>query len=74
MGEGGIKEIPVWCLQGIKKVMQQEKNIINSDEVQCGISRSGDFFAFEKSKIKPDIVPIAKGNWWGISNWRSINE
>jgi acetylornithine/N-succinyldiaminopimelate aminotransferase len=29
--------------------------------VQCGISRSGDFFAFEKSKIKPDIVPIAKG-------------
>ena len=31
------------------------------DEVQCGIARSGDFFAFEKSKVKPDIVPIAKG-------------
>ena len=31
------------------------------DEVQCGIGRSGDFFAFEKSKVKPDIVPIAKG-------------
>ena len=31
------------------------------DEVQCGIGRTGDFFAFEKSKIKPDIVPIAKG-------------
>ena len=31
------------------------------DEVQCGISRSGNFLAFEKSKIKPDIVPIAKG-------------
>ena len=29
--------------------------------MQCGISRSGDFFAFEKSKVKPDIVPIAKG-------------
>merc|ERR1711898_90277 len=29
--------------------------------VQCGIARSGDFFAFEKSKVKPDIVPIAKG-------------
>ena len=29
--------------------------------MQCGIARSGDFFAFEKSKIKPDIVPIAKG-------------
>ena len=31
------------------------------DEVQCGIGRSGDFFAFERSKVKPDIVPIAKG-------------
>ena len=31
------------------------------DEVQCGIGRTGDFFAFDKSGIKPDIVPIAKG-------------
>ena len=29
--------------------------------MQCGVSRSGDFFAFEKSRAKPDIVPIAKG-------------
>ena len=29
--------------------------------MQCGISRTGTFFSFEKSKIKPDIVPIAKG-------------
>jgi len=39
-----------------------KKNILLIlDEVQCGIARSGDFFAFEKSKVKPDIVPIAKG-------------
>ena len=31
------------------------------DEVQCGIGRTGKFFAFEYAKIKPDIVPIAKG-------------
>ena len=31
------------------------------DEVQCGIGRSGKFFAFEYSSVKPDIVPIAKG-------------
>ena len=31
------------------------------DEVQSGISRTGDFFAFEQSKIKADITPIAKG-------------
>ena len=29
--------------------------------MQCGIGRTGDFFAFENSKVKPDIVPIAKG-------------
>jgi acetylornithine/N-succinyldiaminopimelate aminotransferase len=31
------------------------------DEVQCGIGRSGNFFAYEQSKVRPDIVPIAKG-------------
>ena len=31
------------------------------DEVQCGVGRTGKFFAFEYSKVKPDIVPIAKG-------------
>ena len=31
------------------------------DEVQCGIGRSGTFLAFETAKVKPDIVPIAKG-------------
>ena len=31
------------------------------DEVQCGIGRTGNFFAFESAKVKPDIVPIAKG-------------
>ena len=39
----------------------KKKILLILDEVQCGISRSGDFFAFEKSKVKPDIVPIAKG-------------
>ena len=31
------------------------------DEVQCGIGRTGKFFAYEYSNVKPDIVPIAKG-------------
>ncbi len=61
MGEGGIKEIPDWCLKDLRKLCNKKKILLILDEVQCGISRSGDFFAFEKSKIKPDIVPIAKG-------------
>ena len=61
MGEGGIKVIPDWCLKGLRKICNKKKILLILDEVQCGIGRSGNFFAFENSKIKPDIVPIAKG-------------
>ena len=61
MGEGGIKVIPDWCLKELRKICNQKKILLILDEVQCGIGRSGKFFAFEYSKIKPDIVPIAKG-------------
>ncbi len=61
MGEGGIKVIPDWCLKELRKLCDNKKILLILDEVQCGISRSGEFLAFEKSKVKPDIVPIAKG-------------
>ena len=61
MGEGGIKVIPDWCLKELRKICKKKKILLILDEVQCGIGRTGDFFAFEKSKVKPDIVPIAKG-------------
>ncbi len=61
MGEGGIKVIPDWCLKELRKICNKNNVLLILDEVQCGIGRSGDFFAFEKSKVKPDIVPIAKG-------------
>jgi len=61
MGEGGIKVIPDWCLRDLRKLCNKKKILLILDEVQCGIGRSGKFFAFEKSKVKPDIVPIAKG-------------
>ena len=61
MGEGGIKAIPDWCLKDLRKLCNKKKILLILDEVQCGIGRSGDFFAFEKSKVIPDIVPIAKG-------------
>ena len=61
MGEGGIKVIPDWCLKELRKLCNKKNILLILDEVQCGIGRSGDFFAFENSKVKPDIVPIAKG-------------
>ncbi len=61
MGESGIKVIPAWCLKGLMQICKKKKILLILDEVQCGIGRSGKFFAFEYAKIKPDIVPIAKG-------------
>ena len=61
LGEGGIKVIPDWCLKELRKLCDKKKILLILDEVQSGVGRSGDFFAFEKSKVKPDIVPIAKG-------------
>ena len=61
LGEGGIKSIPDRCLKYLRKICNEKKILLILDEVQCGIGRSGDFFAFEQSKVKPDIVPIAKG-------------
>ena len=61
LGEGGIKVIPDYCLVGLRKLCNKKKILLILDEVQSGIGRSGKFFAFEHAKIKPDIVPIAKG-------------
>ncbi len=61
MGEGGIKVIPNWCLRELRKICDKKNILLILDEVQCGIGRTGKFLAFEHAKVKPDIVPIAKG-------------
>ncbi len=61
LGEGGIKVIPNWCLKDLRKICNKKKILLILDEIQCGVGRSGKLFAFEHAKIKPDIVPIAKG-------------
>ena len=61
MGEGGIKIVPDICLKGLRDLCKEHDLLLILDEVQCGIGRTGNFFAFEKSGIVPDIVPIAKG-------------
>ena len=61
MGESGIKVNSKKFLREVKSICSKKKILLILDEVQCGIGRSGKFFAFEYSNIKPDIVPIAKG-------------
>ena len=61
MGESGIKVHSNKFLKEVKKICNKKKILLILDEVQCGIGRSGRFFTFEYAKIKPDIVPIAKG-------------
>ena len=60
MGEGGIKVVPDFCIKGLREICDEHGILLILDEVQCAY-RTGDFFAFEKSGIVPDIVPIAKG-------------
>ena len=60
VGEGGIKVVPDYCIKGLRDLCNENEILLILDEVQCAY-RTGNFFAFEKSGVKPDIVPIAKG-------------
>ena len=60
MGEGGIKVVPDYCIKGLRNICDENNILLILDEVQCAY-RTGSFFAFEKSEVIPDIVPIAKG-------------
>ena len=60
-GEGGIKVVPDYCIKGIRELCDEKDVLLILDEVQCGVGRTGKFFAFEHTGVIPDIVPIAKG-------------
>ena len=53
--------MPDYCLKSLRELCDERGLLLILDEVQCGIGRTGNFFAFEKSGITPDIVSIAKG-------------
>ena len=60
LGEGGVKVVPDFCIKGLREICDEHNILLILDEVQSAY-RTGNFFAFEKSGIIPDIVPIAKG-------------
>jgi acetylornithine aminotransferase len=67
-GEGGInipKNLSSY-LSNLRKICDMNNWLLIFDEVQCGIGRTGKWFAFQHSKIKPDVVTLAKGLASGV--------
>jgi len=60
-GEGGLFTCENRFLQELQALCTERGAFLMLDEVQCGIGRSGHFFAFEKSGVKPDAIGMAKG-------------
>jgi acetylornithine aminotransferase/acetylornithine/N-succinyldiaminopimelate aminotransferase len=60
-GEGGIFTADDSFLQELRALCTERGALLMLDEVQCGIGRSGHFFAFEKSGVQPDAIGMAKG-------------
>ncbi|MGC6605297.1 MAG: aspartate aminotransferase family protein [Lentimonas sp.] len=60
-GEGGLFPCEDGFLHELRALCTERGAILILDEVQCGIGRSGHFFAFEKSGVKPDAIGMAKG-------------
>ncbi len=60
-GVGGLDQSTTEFYQGLQKLCNQYNTALVADEVQSGFGRTGDFFAFQKHHITPDIISIAKG-------------
>ena len=60
-GEGGVFPAETSFLQELRALCTERNTLLMLDEVQCGIGRSGHFFAFDKSGITPDAIGMAKG-------------
>ncbi|ARU14915.1 aspartate aminotransferase family protein [Croceicoccus marinus] len=60
-GEGGIRVATEEFLQGLRKLAGEHDLMLILDEVQCGVARTGTFYAYEQYGIEPDILATAKG-------------
>ena len=50
-GEGGVREVPTFCLEAIRKLCDENEVLLIFDEVQCGMGRTGKMFAYQWSNI-----------------------
>ena len=65
-GEGGINPTRIDILQGLRAICDQQDWLLMLDEVQCGIGRTGKWFAHQWAGIVPDVMPLAKGLGSGV--------
>jgi acetylornithine/N-succinyldiaminopimelate aminotransferase len=65
-GEGGINPTRIEVLQGLRQLCDQHDLLLMLDEVQCGIGRTGKWFAHQWADIRPDVMPLAKGLGSGV--------
>jgi acetylornithine aminotransferase len=65
-GEGGINVSTVEYLRQIRRVCDERGWLLMLDEVQCGIGRTGKWFAHQWAGIQPDVMPLAKGLGSGV--------
>jgi acetylornithine aminotransferase len=65
-GEGGVNPARVEYLQGLRRACDAHGWLLMLDEVQCGIGRTGKWFAHQWAGIQPDVMPLAKGLGSGV--------
>ena len=65
-GEAGAIELPDGYLAAAREITERHGALLWLDEVQCGMGRTGDWFAFSASRIVPDVVTLAKGLGGGM--------
>jgi acetylornithine aminotransferase len=65
-GEGGINVSRLDYLRGLKNICDEHGWLFISDEVQCGLGRTGKWFVYQHAGFQPDVVPLAKGLAGGV--------
>ena len=65
-GEGGIHPMRVEYLQQVRQLCDERDWLLMIDEVQCGMGRTGKWFAHQWAGIVPDVMPLAKGLGSGV--------
>ena len=65
-GEGGVNVPQANYLKRLRQICDENSWLLMLDEVQCGIGRSGKWFAFQNSEIVPDVITLAKSLGSGV--------